>query len=115
MDNAGGAGRPPLGRLRRLVNDEKFDKDPNLATEAPPDRILTGALVGSILLQDGHLARLSGVWTHQFTGSDRQFLAYNEYRVSADDFTNMWNLATRILSARHGWSGQQRQRQAIVG
>lgn len=89
-----------------LVNDEKFDKSPNLATEAPPEQILTGALVGSILLQDGHLARLSGVWTHQFTGSDRQFLAYNEYRVSADDFTNMWNLAyqdiigqTRLIRA----------------
>ncbi|BBM70834.1 hypothetical protein RmaAA213_26800 [Rhodothermus marinus] len=89
-----------------LVNDEKFDKAPNLATEAPPEQILTGAQVGSILLQDGHLARISGVWTHQFTGSDRQFLAYNEYRVSADDFTNMWNLAyqdiigqTRLIRA----------------
>jgi hypothetical protein len=72
---------------------EGFDEDPNLATDAPPQRVLTAAEVGVVQFQTGDFARLAGIFGEVFTGSDRQYSRINTGAINADDFNNSWNLA----------------------
>lgn len=65
---------------------EGFDQDPNNASDAPIEAILNGAFVGLIVSHEGEDARLACMWSRQFTGSDRQYSAYNIYNINAEDF-----------------------------
>ncbi len=77
-----------------------FDKDPNLADDAPADLVLTAAEVGQIQLQEGDFARLAGIFSAQFTGSDRQYSRIENAEVNTDDFVNTWNLAYQQVLAQ---------------
>ncbi|MEN0005710.1 MAG: SusD/RagB family nutrient-binding outer membrane lipoprotein [Bacteroidota bacterium] len=65
---------------------EGFEEDPNNSSDAPIEAILNGAFVGLIVSHEGEDARLAGMWSRQFTGSDRQYSAYNVYNINAEDF-----------------------------
>ena len=69
------------------------DVDPNAATSANADLLLNGGEVGQILLQEGDFARLSGIYAGYFTGSDRQYAAFEEGRQNNDDFNATWSVA----------------------
>lgn len=65
---------------------EDINKNPNQALEAPLSTVVTSALTGSIIPFEGENARLSGIWSQTFTGSDRQYSAYDNYLVTSSDF-----------------------------
>lgn len=69
---------------------EGYDEDPNDPTDASVELVLNSAQVASILFQDGNHARIAGVWSGHLTGSDRQYLAFNNYDANASAFDNMW-------------------------
>ena len=69
---------------------EGYDDDPANATTAETNLILNSAQVASILFHDGNHARISGMWTQQFTGSDRQYSGIENYNANAGDFDNLW-------------------------
>ncbi|MEL7834002.1 SusD/RagB family nutrient-binding outer membrane lipoprotein [Fodinibius sp. Rm-B-1B1-1] len=67
-----------------------YDKDPNSPSDAPPELMLSGAQVGMMLFMEAEGARISGMWDGHFTGSDRQYVALNNYNVSATEFDGPW-------------------------
>ena len=78
-----------------LVSD--LNQNPNNPTIAPYQFSLTAAEVANIILQTGAPARQSGIMSGQFTGIDRQHLAYSNYLVNANSFNSTWNLAFRDI------------------
>lgn len=65
---------------------EGFEEDPNNAGDAPTSTIYNSALVATIVPVSGETARLAAMWSRQFTGSDRQYSAYENYIIGAPDF-----------------------------
>mgnify|MGYP006279419051 CR=1 FL=1 len=65
---------------------EGFEESPNQANDAPIEAVLNGALTGLIIGHSGEDARLGAMWARQFTGSDRQYAAFNVYNVNAENF-----------------------------
>lgn len=72
---------------------EGNDRDPNSATDAPAPLVLTATEVANILLQEGNFARLSGIFTNQMTGGERQYSGFEVYNATSSDFGAMWDLA----------------------
>lgn len=67
-----------------------YEQDPNSPSDAPPELMLNGAQVGMILFMEAEGARIAGMWDGHFTGSDRQYIALNNYNVSATEFDGPW-------------------------
>ena len=67
-----------------------YSEDPNNPKDAPGQLVMPAAQVAEILFLEGETARLAGIWAGQFTGSDRQYVSYQNYNVTAQDFDNMW-------------------------
>jgi hypothetical protein len=76
--------------------------DPTLPRDADVALVINAAEVGLIGFAEGDLARLAGIFTGQFSGSDRQYVSYNNYVVTALDFDTQWGniYATVIKSLR---------------
>ncbi|MFD2248554.1 SusD/RagB family nutrient-binding outer membrane lipoprotein [Pontibacter ruber] len=70
-----------------------FEEDPNNPSGKSVDvnNMIQGVMLADALLHEGEMARLTGMWTNQFTGVDRQYVNLNEYRVSAGDFDSPWS------------------------
>lgn len=62
------------------------NQNPNQANDAPLSTIVTSALAGSIIPIEGENARIAGIWAQNFTGTDRQYSAYDVYGMTASDF-----------------------------
>lgn len=69
---------------KSLLKD--VNENPNQAQDAPLSTLVTSTLAGSIIPFEGENARFAGIWGQTFTGSDRQYSAYDNYGVSASDF-----------------------------
>lgn len=78
-----------LSSCRKVV--EGFDQDPNRSTSASPNLILDAAQVGSILINEGNLARTAGIWSRSATGIDRQYVSINNYNTSSGDYDSEWD------------------------
>ncbi len=65
-------------------------EDPNNFADAEAELLITAPQLANCLLAEGELARLGGIFSNQFTGSDRQYITYNQYNVVAGDFDNIW-------------------------
>lgn len=63
-----------------------INQNPNQATDAPLSTVVTSALAGSIMPIEGENTRIAGIWSQTFTGTDRQYSAYDVYGVTASDF-----------------------------
>lgn len=75
---------------------EGFNESPNATTDAPANLLLTGVQVAYLSFFEGDMARLTGMWTQQFTGSDRQYIGFHDYTgIGANDFSNAWAQAYR--------------------
>lgn len=70
---------------------EGVNKNPNDFTSSSGNLLIGHVQLASIYLAESQPARFSGIFTNQFTGSDRQFIAYNSYNVVAGDFDDVWN------------------------
>ncbi|MDX5438269.1 MAG: SusD/RagB family nutrient-binding outer membrane lipoprotein, partial [Pontibacter sp.] len=72
---------------------EGFEEDPNNPSGNSVDvnNMIQGVMLGDALLHEGEMARMAGMWTDQFTGSDRQYVNLNQYLVTAGDFDSPWS------------------------
>ena len=64
----------------------RYKRESYNATDAPLAAVMTATLVGVIQPNSGEDARLAGIWTQQFTGTDRQYSGYDAYNISSADF-----------------------------
>lgn len=79
---------------RNLV--EGFDKNPNVPTDiSAAEELMVTVLMNDAFFHESQSARLSGIWAGYFTGSDRQFTAYEVYNVVASEFDSNWDIAYR--------------------
>jgi len=69
-----------------------LDQNPNSPTDAPAEIMIDGVDAANILAQEGELARVSGMWSGYFTGSDRQYVSLGNYQTISGDWDNAWNL-----------------------
>ncbi len=67
-----------------------INQDPNNLTSASYQNILTGAEVGSIILNTGESARRAGIFCGYYTGIDRQHLGFTNYSLTTGDFNGLW-------------------------
>jgi starch-binding outer membrane protein, SusD/RagB family len=103
--------------LAGLVGCEKFvsgfEANPLLPADASALKIFVGAQLAADIVHEGFPAFLSGVWTQQIYGADRQFISYQTYTVTTDDFLNEWPTAyanvlsnLRVVQGKAGDLGQ---------
>jgi starch-binding outer membrane protein, SusD/RagB family len=70
-----------------------FEEDPNNPAGPAVDvnNMIQGVMLGDAIVHEGELARLAGMWSGHFTGSDRQYESLNQYLVTAGDFDSPWS------------------------
>jgi len=74
--------------------------DPTQPTDASLGQVINSGEVAYIGFMEGELARIAGMWTSQFTGVDRQYVALNNYTSTAPDYDNAWsNIYAGVLKA----------------
>ena len=85
---------------KKIVED--INIDPNNPTAAPYNLVLNGAQIGGILVYEGNLARVAGMFSRTFTGVDRQYVSVYNYNTSAGDYNDTWDAlyATVIAQAK---------------
>ncbi len=64
--------------------------DPTTPADAPAITMLTGVLVSNMAVQEGEIARISGIWAGYFKGLQQQYQAFNQYTVTARIFDDNW-------------------------
>jgi len=69
---------------------EGVNKDPNAFTDVPASLIIGQAELAAVMLYESQPARYAGLFTDQFTGSDRQYIPYDKYDVTTGDFDDTW-------------------------
>lgn len=69
---------------------DNLNTDLNNPTDASANLILTGAQLGNISVQEGHLARVAAMWSGYFTGTDRQYKDIYSYNVTGASFNDVW-------------------------
>jgi hypothetical protein len=94
---------------------EGLNIDPNNFTDAPGESIIGQANLTWVLVAEGEAARMSGIFTDQFTGFSNQFINYEVYDVKSSDFDGIWNnnyaggiAQTRIVQEKARGSGNTR-------
>lgn len=75
---------------------EKFTEgvsefDPTQPTDASLAQVINSGEVAYIGFMEGELGRIAGMWSSQFTGSDRQYVTLNNYTSTAPDYDNAWS------------------------
>lgn len=69
---------------------EGINIDPTVPNDAPAFAMLPGVLVGNMNVQEGELARISGLWSGYFVGLQQQYQAFQQYIVTARIFDDNW-------------------------
>jgi starch-binding outer membrane protein, SusD/RagB family len=102
------AGAILISSCKKVTQD--YNVDPNNPQDATPELLMNGAMVGTILINEGNMARYSGIFTKTFTGADRQYVGISTYNLAAGDFDDVWgNLYTGVIS-----NAKQAEDKAIV-
>jgi hypothetical protein len=93
---------------------EGINDNPNAFTDSPGELIIGQAGLASIILAESQPARISGIFTDQFTGSNAQFTSLNSYTVTASTFDDIWGniytaglAQTRLVQEKGAVSGNQ--------
>lgn len=75
--------------------NEGINDNPNEITiEAiQAQSFLTGAQLGNIQVQVGHLQRISGLWTRQLIGFQSSYLSIDRYNITTAESNSTWNRA----------------------
>ncbi|HEV7588041.1 MAG TPA: SusD/RagB family nutrient-binding outer membrane lipoprotein [Longimicrobium sp.] len=74
-----------LGACGNFINDVPGNE--NVVQNASVAQLFTSIQLNTWLLNEGHLSRLSSIWTNQMAGIDRQFSSLDKY-VFGEDETN---------------------------
>ena len=69
---------------------EGLNEDPNNPQSADDRYVLTGAQLANVLVQEGEVARLTGMWSGYFTGDDRQYIGLAQYQTTSGDSDSPW-------------------------
>ncbi|WP_051189454.1 SusD/RagB family nutrient-binding outer membrane lipoprotein [Daejeonella oryzae] len=77
------------GSCKKITDD--LNISPNSPIDSPPDLLLSGAQTTSILVYEGNLARIGGIFANTFTGSDRQYVLFENYLSTAPDYDDTWD------------------------
>lgn len=96
---------------------EDLNDDPNAPVDANAETMLEGVMLSNQFWQNGDLNRLAMIWLNQATGSDRQYIALNNWNnITASDFSNSWNEAYvgTITQAKIGASKAQKTNNIIL-
>ncbi len=73
-----------------------INENPNRFTSAPGNLIIGQAELTTVKISASNSSRYGGIFTDQFTGSERQYETVNNYGVVAGDFNDAWgDLYTR--------------------
>ena len=64
--------------------------DPNNFTSAPGNLIVGQAELVVVKLTSSNSSRFAGMWTDQFTGTDRQYITVDQYGTTAGDYDDEW-------------------------
>lgn len=64
--------------------------DPNNFTSAPGNLIVGQAELVVVKLSSSNSSRTAGMWTDQFTGTDRQYITLDGYGTTAADYDDEW-------------------------
>ncbi|MEN8125665.1 MAG: SusD/RagB family nutrient-binding outer membrane lipoprotein [Bacteroidota bacterium] len=73
-----------------------INENPNTFTSAPGDLLIGQAELTLVKISASNSSRYGGIFTDQFTGSERQYETVNNYGVVAGDFNDAWgDLYTR--------------------
>lgn len=67
-------------------------EDPNAFPGSSEELMINGPEVASVMVAEGELARITGMFTHQFTGADRQYISIDQFNVTSGDFDNIWTI-----------------------
>lgn len=73
--------------------DDVSNQSPNdlLPSDAQAANLIQGVMLGVQFVQTDEFARRSGIWSSYFTGSERQYLTYNDWNnATAGDFDRGW-------------------------
>jgi len=68
-----------------------INENPNAFTSAPGNLIIGQAELEVVKLSGSNSSRFAGIFTDQFTGSDRQYITVDNYDVVAGDFDDAWD------------------------
>jgi len=91
------AGLITLSSCKKLTDG--LDVNPNQPTDAPSELLLNGTEVASILVYEGNLARIAGIFSNSFSGTDRQYVEYENYNSVAADYDDAWdNLYASVIA-----------------
>ncbi|MEL6669970.1 MAG: SusD/RagB family nutrient-binding outer membrane lipoprotein [Bacteroidota bacterium] len=71
-----------------IVDD--LNVDPNNFTEISTELVLNHSVLNLASIQEAEPARIAGMWTDQFDGSDRQYITQDNYGVGDADFDAIW-------------------------
>lgn len=70
---------------------EDINIDPNNFTDAPASLVVGQAMLAVSQLSESNASRFAGIFTDQFSGCDRQYIAIENYNVLAGDFDDTWD------------------------
>lgn len=78
------------GSCKKYV--EGYDKDPNGLLATDPEQIMQGVLLENQFFLKADGIRMEMLWINQATGSDRQFVAFNNWNsVGNNHFNDEWS------------------------
>jgi hypothetical protein len=72
-----------LGACSNFINDVPGNE--NVVQNASVSQLFTAIQLNTWLLNEGHLSRLSSLWTNQMAGIDRQFSSLDKYVFGEDE------------------------------
>ena len=72
-----------------VVDD--LDTTPNAFTEVPSSLTFNHAVLNMASLAEAEPARIAGMWSDQFAGTDRQYISQDRYAVDAATFDEVWS------------------------
>ncbi|MEM6343660.1 MAG: SusD/RagB family nutrient-binding outer membrane lipoprotein [Bacteroidota bacterium] len=82
-----------LGACQGL-NDGINDNPNDITIDAiQAQSFLTGAQLGNIQVQVGHLQRISGLWTRQLIGFQSSYLSLDRHNITTAESNSTWNRA----------------------
>lgn len=89
----------------KLVEGETVS--PNSPTSAPAEIVMPSSQLAMAFVNEGDIARIGGMWSGYFTGSDRQYTSLNNYLAVAGDFDSSWENIYReaIANANYALAG----------
>ncbi|QLE00560.1 SusD/RagB family nutrient-binding outer membrane lipoprotein [Galbibacter sp. BG1] len=81
-----------IGSCTSFVED--INDDPNRPVDAPSIKLVQGVILSNQFWQSAEAARLGMIWLNQASGSDRQYIALNDWNATpATNFDDTWNEA----------------------